>query len=91
MQAADAFWHVANFFAPAIVLGGLAAFISRLVWRHELKASPMLRLWSWAAGAAALTSTIGLLVQGRDGKVLTYGAMVVAAACGLWWAGFRKR
>jgi len=74
LQAADAFWHVANFFAPAIVLGGLAAFISRLVWRGQLKAS-----------------TIGLLVQGRDGKVLTYGAMVVAAACGLWWAGFRKR
>ena len=91
MQAAEAFWHVANFFVPAIVLGGLAACISRLVWRRELKASPVLRLWSWAAGAAALASTVGLLVQGRDGNVLTYGAMVVAAACGLWWAGFRKR
>jgi len=91
LQAVDAFWHVANFFAPAIVLGGFAALISRLVWRGELRGATVFRLWSSAAGAAALASVAGLLFLERDGKVLTYGAMVAAAACGLWWAGFRKR
>ena len=91
MQPVDAFSHIANFFAPAVVLGGLAAVVTRLVWRRELKSEPVVRLWSWAAGAAALASIGGLLLLGRDGRVLTYAAMVLAAACGLWWAGFRKR
>ena len=90
MQTTDAFWHIANFFAPAVVLGGLAAASTRWLWRRELAGVSMTRLWLCASVAAALASIIGLVVFGHDGKMLTYGAMVVAAATALWWRGFRR-
>ena len=39
-----------------------------------------------AASAAALV--IGLVLEGRDGRMSTWLALVVANAIGLWWAGF---
>jgi len=45
-----------------------------------------LGMWASAAGLAALVA--GLVVFGRDGKMATYGAMVIACAAGLWWAGW---
>ena len=89
MQAADAFWHLTNFFAPALFLGAAAAVATRWIWRRELAAVGVLRLWAWASGAAALVSIAGLVVFGHDGRMATYAAMVVACAVGLWWAGFR--
>jgi len=78
-----------NFFAPAIVVGGVAAVTARLAWRRELGARRWLSLWAWASGAAALASILGLVVFDHDGKMATYAAMVLACAGALWWAGFR--
>ncbi len=89
MQATDAFWHIANFFAPALALGGIAAAATRWLWRRELAGVSALRLWLWSGGAAATVSTVGLMAFGHDGKMLTYGAMVVASAIALWWRGLR--
>jgi hypothetical protein len=89
LQATDAFWHILNFFAPAVVVGGLAAVATRLLWRRELRRPNTLRLWAWASGAAAITSILGLVVFEHDGKMATYAAMVAACAAALWWAGFR--
>ncbi|MEO6362211.1 MAG: hypothetical protein ABIO71_03180 [Caldimonas sp.] len=89
MQASDAFWHIANFFAPAVGLGGLAACSCRLLWRRSLAGFSVWRLWLWASGAAALASLVGLLAFQHDGRAVTYGAMVLACASALWWAGFR--
>jgi hypothetical protein len=91
LHPADAFWHLTNFFAPAVVLGAIAASAAKLIWRRELRPVRLLRLWSWAAAAAALASIGGLLAFERDGRMATYGAMVVACAAGLWWSGFRRR
>jgi peptidoglycan/LPS O-acetylase OafA/YrhL len=91
LQATDAFWHITNFFAPALVVGGIAAVLARLVWRRELRARSVWRLWAWAGGASALASIAGLVVFEHDGKMATYGAMVVACAAALWWAGLRGR
>ena len=84
----DAFWHIANFFAPALALGGLAAAATRLLWRRDLVGVSVARLWLWAAAAAALASIAGLVLFGHDGKMLSYGAMVAASAGALWWRGF---
>ena len=89
MQAADAFWHLTNFFAPALFLGGAAAVATRWIWRRELAPVRVVRLWAWASGAAALMSVAGLVVFGRDGRMATYAAMVVASALALWWVAFR--
>ena len=91
MQATDAFWHITNFFAPALVVGGCAAALTRLVWRRELGSTSTWRLWAWASGACALVSIGGLVVFARDGKMATYAAMVVACAVALWWGGLRGR
>ena len=90
MQAIDAFWHITNFFAPALVVGGCAAALTRLVWRRQLGCS-VWRLWAWASGACAVVSIAGLFVFAHDGKMSTYAAMVVACAFALWWAGLRGR
>ena len=89
MQAADAFWHVTNFFAPALFLGACAAALTKAIWHRELGPVRGRRLWAWASGASALAAVAGLVVFGQDGRIATYAAMVVACAGGLWWAGFR--
>ena len=91
MQPANAFWHLTNFFAPALVLGAFAAGATKLLWRRELATVRGLRLWAWASSAAAIVSAAGLVVFERDGRIATYAAMVVACAAALWWAGFRGR
>ena len=91
MQASEAFWHLTNFFAPAVVLGAIAAAATKLIWRRELAAVGGLRLWAWASGAAAIAAVVGLVVFAHDGEMATYAAMVVACAAALWWAGFRGR
>ena len=89
MQAQAALWQIANFFAPAWVMGGVAAATTRFIWRRELVRTSLLRLWLCASGATALVSIAGLIVFEHDGRMLTYAAMVVACAAALWWAGFR--
>jgi hypothetical protein len=90
LQAADAFWHLTNFFAPALVLGGFAAGLTKLVWRREPGSAGTLRLWACASLAAAAVSVAGLVWFGQDGRIATYAAMVLACAAALWWAGFRR-
>jgi hypothetical protein len=49
------------------------------------------RLAGWSSAAAALALAGGLVGFGRDGRMATYAAMVVAVAVALWWAGFAGR
>ena len=46
---------------------------------------------SWAAAAGVASLVAGLVVFGRDGKMATYGVLVVASALALWWVGFARR
>lgn len=89
MQFADAFWHIANFFAPALGVGLIAAAATKLIWRRELKATGWLRLAVWSSASMAIVSILGLFIFEHDGKMITYAAMMVACAAALWWAGFR--
>jgi hypothetical protein len=91
VQSVDAFWHIANFFAPALLVGYLAAAAAKLLWRRELASTSWLSLGTWASAAMAAVSMLGLVVFGHDGKMATYLAMVVACAVALWRAGFSRR
>lgn len=91
MTALDALIHLLNFLLPAVLLGGIAAALAKLVWRRGLKGAPWWRLAGWASGAAALALTGGLLLTGRDGAMATYGVMVLACAAALGWAGWGRR
>jgi hypothetical protein len=77
--------HLANFIAPAIGVAALLWGMPRL-W-------PKARAGRWtprrellglcAVGAVVLLA--GLVVFGRDGKVLSYTALVLAQGSLAWW------
>ncbi len=91
MGPLDAIWHALNFFAPALGLAALAASMAKLLWRPELAAVSWVRLALWAALAGMAVLIGGLVVFGRDGKMATYAALVVATASALWVTGFVRR
>ena len=91
MDPIDAFWHIMNFFAPAVVVGLLAPMLAKLLWWRSLKGVSWARLSRWATGGSALMLIAGLVFFGRDGKMATYGAMALGCALSLWWVGFGPR
>jgi hypothetical protein len=88
VEALDVLWHLLNFFAPAAGLSVIAASGCKLLWRRELAAVAWRRL-ALPAGLAGMAVLLGgLVLLGRDGRMATYAAMVVACAVSLWWQGF---
>lgn len=88
MGVLDAFWHLLNFFAPAVGVGTIAALLAKLLWWRDLKSVSFWRMSAWAVLAGALALIAGLLWTGHDGQMLTYGAMVLMCTLALWWAGW---
>jgi hypothetical protein len=84
-------WHLLNFVAPAAGVGVIAASLAKLLWRGALQGVAWSRLALWASAWTLVACTGGLIVFGRDGKMATYGAMVLACATSLWWTGFGPR
>ena len=84
MGLLDLSLHLLSFLAPAFALALLVAFGGRLVLPRN---TPPQRWWvavavNFAAGSAALVA--GLVLFGRDGKMLTYAAVVLAVATAQW-------
>lgn len=76
--------HLLNFLAPAagvalLLVAGTQVLMqkrpSKLSWRAQAAIL-------FVVGAAVLVG--GLVLLGRDGKMLTYGALVLACASGQW-------
>ena len=84
----DAIGHLLNLFYPAVVLGLMATGLAKLLWRRELAVAPFKRLALPAVLACAVVTLAGLVLFRQDGKMATYGAMVLACALVLWWRGF---
>lgn len=88
MGPLDALWHLLNFAYPALGVALAGTLLARLLWRRELKGASPRRMVAWAAVAGLLALVAGLFVFGRDGKMATYGLLVLACALALWWVGF---
>ena len=92
MAPLDLFNHLLNFVAPAFAVGFLLALSARLAMRKTAKA---LSWWlqgaiNFIVGVAVLAS--GLVIFGRDGKMATYAALVLACATSQWlMAGHWRR
>lgn len=84
MSLVAAVFHLANFFLPALVLAICMVLLGHLFFRPQAKAQG----WLWpltlhtSVGSAVLL--LGLIWLGRDGKMLTYGALVLASASSQW-------
>jgi hypothetical protein len=88
MGPLDALAHLAGFFIVPFALGALAALLARTLWRRDLAAVPWRHLAAAACAASVVAAVAGLVIFGRDGRMATHAAMVVACAVGLWWRGF---
>ncbi|TDM05333.1 MAG: hypothetical protein C4K60_11035 [Ideonella sp. MAG2] len=88
MGPLDAFWHLANFVAPALGVAALATLLSKLLWRKALAARSLRQLWQVSAAAGFVALVLGWLVFGRDGRMGTYALLVLSCALALWWQGF---
>ena len=82
--------HLLNLFLPALGVAALSASLSKLLWRRELAAVPWRRLAAGAALANAVVLLAGLVFFQRDGRMATYGLMLLANALTLWWLGFAR-
>jgi hypothetical protein len=87
MGPLDLLWHLTNLFVPAIGLGLVSAGLAKLAWRRALAPVPYWRLAGSTAAVAAIVTVAGLVITGQDGRMVTYAAMVLAAATLLWWRG----
>ncbi|MFM8900323.1 MAG: hypothetical protein ACKOF9_10305 [Burkholderiales bacterium] len=86
----DWVWHVLNFLAPAVVVGLLTTGLVKLVWWRSLRGVGWWRLSLAASSACALGLVAGLVIFGRDGKMATYGLMLLLCTLGVGWFGLRK-
>lgn len=80
--------HLLNFIAPAVCVALLLVLLSRLSFGLFKSKQPLASAW-WAQAAiifivGMLILTTGLLVFGRDGKMMTYAALVLGAALCQW-------
>jgi hypothetical protein len=89
MEPLDAIWHLVNLLAPALGMGVISAAMAKGLWRRQLRPVALRRLALAGTAGAGVALLAGLLWFGRDGKMATYGAMIVCCAAGLWWAGWR--
>ena len=90
MGPLDAAWHLLNFLAPAVAVGLLSATGAKLLWRREMASVAWRRLAGAACGASVVALIGGLVLTGRDGRMGSYAAMVVACAAALAWVGFGR-
>ena len=84
MGPLDLLDHLLNFAAPALFVAVFLALAARLVVRPA-PASPGLgkqMTFNFLAGLAVMLG--GLAVLGRDGKMVTYAALVIACATSQW-------
>jgi hypothetical protein len=79
--------HLLSFLAPALVVAVLVAFAARIV----LPPAARPRSLALAVGINALAGVLvlagGLWFFGRDGKMATYAALMVAEATAQWLGG----
>lgn len=91
MGALGFLWHLVNLFALSLLFGLAAAVGAKLIWRQALAGVGWLRLAAWVTASGMAVTLAGLMIFGRDGRMATYGLMVVAGAVALGWVGFRRR
>ncbi len=86
MGLLDLINHLLNFLAPAFAVGAVLALVAAF---SRKKAAAIRTIYAQAAInsiAGVLALLLGLVFFGRDGKMASYGAMVLACASSQWWA-----
>jgi len=80
MGPLDSLNHLLNFLAPAFWMAAAMAVLGRLVLRGRAAGLGRGLQWLLDFGVCALVLLAGLWLTGRDGKMATYAALVLACA-----------
>lgn len=81
----DLLGHLAGFLAPALGLATVLWTVPRL-WKRARSARWAPRTEALMLfGSGVVVLLVGLIVFGRDGKMFTYTALVLAQASVAWW------
>ena len=84
MGLLDLIDHLLNFVAPAIFVAAATALLGRFYLKKVPSALAIRVQLAINMGAGVLTLVAGLWFFGRDGKMATYVAMVVAISLAQW-------
>jgi 4-amino-4-deoxy-L-arabinose transferase-like glycosyltransferase len=84
MSVLALFNHALNFLAPALWLALLLPLASRIIFKRRAAARTIRGQAALLFAVGVLVLLIGLVVFGRDGKMLTYLALVLAGATAQW-------
>ncbi|MBS0292521.1 MAG: hypothetical protein JSS01_08380 [Proteobacteria bacterium] len=76
--------HLLNFAAPAAALAVLLVLGCHLFMRNIAKTHDWVVPIAINFGVGCLALGVGLLLLGRDGRMLTYAALVLACASSQW-------
>jgi hypothetical protein len=93
MGIADSFIHIVNFFSPAWVMAALLA--PALVWGGPKRRGRsgrglhMVKAWLALSAIGAVVLLAGLVAFGRDGRMATYGVLVLVLGTAV--AAWRSR
>jgi hypothetical protein len=77
--------HVLNFLAPALWLASGLTLMSRIFMKNQAPAHSPLAQAAILSAAGSGVLLLGLLLLGRDGKMLTYCALVLVCASVQAW------
>lgn len=81
--------HLANFVLPALAVGAVLAVLTPVFARKRASARTVIAQTAINSIAGVAMLVAGLLVFGNDGKMATYGALVLATGTAQWW-GLRR-
>ncbi len=84
MSTLDLFNHLLNFVAPALAVGFLVALLAPLFIRKVATVRGFIAQAAINSIASVVVLIGGLWFFGRDGKMATYGAMVLVCATAQW-------
>ena len=77
--------HFMNLLLPAFWLASLMVLVHRLLFRRQAIAMRWQRQWLWLLASGAAVVLAGLLLQQRDGKMLTYTALALVVGAMQTW------
>lgn len=85
MASLDQLLHLLNFLYPAFALGTLLALLGCVLARNRPLAPVFVVKSAINTVAGGMALLAGLWLFGRDGKMATYGALVLACASSQCW------
>lgn len=90
MDLIDLIWHLAGFLAPALFVAPLVVGLSLVLGRKRAAATGWRSRIAINLTVCVAVLVLGLVLTGQDGRMLTYGALVLASAATAWWRPARR-